>query len=160
MLSISDFSGSPEKTSIVGLGVPLAVHARDFGPPPSRTHSRGVSLSNGWTNYQHWSRIPHARARSEAVCWPKNAQFAHVASRTHARGVRQIYCATVAQYPVLHPRAHQPLTPKRGGRTNFLLRVRAFYARVGIVRFGQYLSKSFHPLWKRNAPELLGGDRT
>ena len=54
-------------------------------------------------------------------------------------------------YEILAPhhsarRRKQPLTPKHGGRTNFLLRVRPFFDRVGIVRFGQYLGKRFrHP---------------
>ena len=42
-----------------------------------------------------------------------------------------------------HPRAYRPLTPKRGGRTNFLLRVRDFFDRREMITLAEYLGKSF-----------------
>ena len=88
----------------------------------SRTHARGVTCRKTAELPKSDSCIPHARARSDL----------RIASQ-QMRKLRT--CA--------HPRAYRPLTPKRGGRTNFLLRVRDFFDRREMITLAEYLPKKF-----------------
>ena len=88
--------------------------------------------------------IPHARARSDQI--NQRRLTAVICCIPHARARSDLRIASQQMRKLrtcAHPRAYRPLTPKRGGRTNFLLRVRDFFDRREMITLAEYLGKSF-----------------